>query len=284
MTPRRVWVTGGGGFIASYLGREAARGVPGWEVRLLQRSDLDLLDFRAVERACAAERPDVILHCAALSRTGDCERDPVLARRVNLEATRHLAGLAADRPFLLLSTDLVFDGERGGYAEDDAVNPRSVYGETKAEAEVEVLRNPRHTVVRTSLNAGRSPSGGRSFNEELRAAWAAGRTLSLFHDEYRCPIAAAVTARALWALAQLDRPGLYHLAGTERLSRLAIGELLGRRWPEVTPRVLPSSVRDFKGPPRSPDTSLRCERLQALLPFSLPRFSEWLENNPDEPV
>ncbi len=189
--------------------------------------------------------------------------------------TRHLAGLAVDVPLVLLSTDLVFDGRKGDYVETDAVNPMSVYGETKAEAEAIVQANPRHLVVRTSLNAGKSPTGDRGMDEQLFLAWRAGRSMPLFVDEFRCPIPAAATARAIWELVNAGATGLYHVAGAEKLSRWQIGELLTARRPEFRGLISPGSLKDYAGAPRSPDTSLNCARAQARLSFPLPRFSDW---------
>jgi dTDP-4-dehydrorhamnose reductase len=281
---RTAWITGGGGFLGSYLQREAARWATGWTLVAWPRAELDLLEFAKVERLFHAAPPDLIIHCAALSRSGDCQADPARARRVNVDATGHLAGLAEGIPFVFFSSDLVFDGARGNYREDDPINPLSVYGETKAEAERVVLKNPRHTVVRTSLNAGISPTGGRTFTEEIKNAWRAGRCLRFFHDEFRCPLAAVVTARALWELIGAAQPGLYHLAGAERLSRLALGEQLARRWPDIRPLFEAASLKDYSGAPRPPDTSLNCARLQGLLSFPLPGFSAWLAAHPDEPI
>lgn len=284
MMRQRAWITGGDGLIASYLLRDAGSNAPECEAIRLNRERVDLLDFDAVEREFRRDAPTVVIHCAALSRTGACDADPQLARRVNVGVTRHLAELCASIPFVFFSTDLVFDGRSGNYPETAPVNPRSRYAETKAEAEQVVLRNPRHTVIRTSLNVGVSRSGGRAFNEEIKRAWLAGLTLSLFHDEFRSPIAAAVTARAVWELVLGNRVGLYHLAGAARLSRLEIGRSLARRWPEIRPLIEQASIKDFPGPPRSPDTSLDCSRIQEVLSFRLPGFDEWLEANPEEPV
>src|SRR5205807_8208758 len=110
---------------------------------------------------------------------------------------------------VFFSTDLVFDGRAGQYDETADVNPLSVYGETKVQAERVVLTNPLHTVIRTSLNGGVSPSGDRGFNEALRRAWQAGRTVDLFTDEFRCPIPARLTAQAVWALIKRNHAGLY---------------------------------------------------------------------------
>ena len=182
------------------------------------------------------QNPQLIIHCAALSKSPECEANPALARKLNVEVTALLAELAADIPLVFLSTDLVFDGRTGNYDETAPVNPLSVYAETKAAAEQVVLANPKHTVIRTSLNGGTSPTGDRGFNEQMRRAWQAGQTLRLFTDEFRSPIPAEVTARAIWELAAQNKPGLYHVAGSERLSRWQIGQLLAARWPELKPR------------------------------------------------
>ena len=162
------------------------------------------------------------------------------------------------------------------------VNPLSVYAETKVAAEEIVLANPRHTVFRLSLNGGVSPTGDRGLNEQMRRAWRAGQTLRLFTDEFRCPMPAEVTARAIWELSACCKPGLYHLAGSERLSRWQIGQLLAARWPELNPRIEPASVKGYPGAPRAADTSLNCAKAQKLLSFSLPGLTDWLAAHSDE--
>jgi len=191
-----------------------------------------------------------------------------------------LAELAAEIPFVFFSTDLVFDGKAGNYDETSPVNPLSVYAQTKVAAEQIVLRNPRHTVIRTSLNGGRSPTGDRGFNEQMRRAWLAGKTLKLFTDEFRSPIPAQLTAAATWELLHLRRPGIYHIAGKERLSRWQLGLMMAARWPELNPRIEPASCKDYPGETRAPDTSLNCDKAQQSLSFLLPGFSDWLAANP----
>jgi len=270
----RAWATGAGGLIGNHLVRAAAEFAPQFDVVPLLRSDLDLTDFAAVEKRFAAERPALVIHCAAISRAADCAANPAAARRINVEAAAHLAGLAADARFIFFSSDLVFDGERGNYVESDAPNPLNLYAETKVAAEEIILRNLRHTVVRVGLNSGQSPTGGRSFNEEMAAIWRAGKSVKLFHDEYRCPIPAAVTARAVWELVAAGCVGIYHLAGSERLSRLEIGRIVAARCPGLETRIEAASRGDYHGPPRPADVSLNCQKLQRLLTFPLPAFSQ----------
>jgi dTDP-4-dehydrorhamnose reductase len=306
-----AWVTGAGGLIGGYVANHPNHSAR-WRVVGLTRPDLDLTNQEAVNRRFREDSPALVIHCAAVSTAAACAKNPDRARRINIDVTRQLTELCANARMILLSTDLVFDGLKGNYTEADPTNPLTLYGETKIEAERIVLANPRHLVIRTSLNAGVSPTGDRSFAEQMRAAWQRGETLNLFTDEFRNPIPASVTARAIWELAladqaRLTRPsatptpsdgetdrardsarsprnptasitlasGIFHLAGAERLSRLEIGQLLAAKWPELICRMEPASLRDFPGP-RAADCSLNCARAQAMLSFPLPRFSEWL--------
>jgi dTDP-4-dehydrorhamnose reductase len=278
-----AWITGANGLIGNYLVQTAPRFAPHWRVRALTREQLDLLDSDAVRREYQKDKPQLVIHCAAVSTVAVAQSNPDLARRVNVDVTALLAGLAADTPFVFFSTDLVFDGRKGNYAETDAVNPIHVYGETKAAAEQIVLKNSRHIVVRPSLNGGVSRAGDRGFNEGLRLAWQAGRSVTLFTDEFRCPIFAGETARAVWELVNQRFTGLFHVAGAEKLSRWQIGLLIAARWPQLNPKIIPGSAADFPGPPRVLDTSLNITKVQKVLSALLPGLTEWLAANPNEP-
>ncbi|HEY5043176.1 MAG TPA: SDR family oxidoreductase [Verrucomicrobiae bacterium] len=279
-----AWITGANGLIGNYLVQTALRFAPRWRVRALTRADFDLLDFVAVCREFQKDKPQLVIHCAAITVISEAQKNPALAQRVNVEATKLLAELAAEIPFIFFSTDLVFDGRNRNYVETDAANPLHTYGETKLAAEEIVLKNPRHLVVRTSLNGGVSPSGNRAFNEQLRrSVQQAGHGIKLFTDEFRCPIPAVETSRAVWELAQKNFTGIYHVAGAEKLSRWQIGELLVKRWPEIRMKIESGLARNFPGPPRALDTSLDISKVQTVLSKPLPKFSEWLAANPAEP-
>jgi dTDP-4-dehydrorhamnose reductase len=280
---KKVWVTGAGGLIGNYLVQTAKRHAPGCEVLPLTRRELDLEDAAAISALFRQTRPDTIIHCAGLTQTGACQQNPELARRLNVDVTKRLCELAAEIRFFFFSTDLVFDGKKGHYVEEDPVNPLTVYAQTKVSAERLVLQNPTHTVIRAGLNGGVSPKGNRGFNEELKLAWAAGRTTKLFVDEFRSPIPAAITARAVWELVGQDAPGLYHLAGRERLSRWEIGSILEKRWPQLQARMEQETIRNFKGLPRPEDVSMDCSRIQKVLSFRIPGLEEWLTENPEAP-
>jgi len=269
-------ITGAAGLIGQYLVKTVSRWAPQWDVRGLTRADLDLTDFSRVAATLRSIKPSAVIHCAALSRTKDCEQDPDKARRINVEATAHLADLSRDVPFMFLSSGEVFDGRKGWYDETDEAAPINVYGKTKLAAEQIVLQNPRHTVLRIVLTAGTSRNGDRSFVEDMCRTARAGKPVTLYADEWRCPLPAGAIARAIWELLDRQQPGLYHLGGNERLSRWDIGQALLPWYPELKGRVVESSSRAHVGGPRPADLSLRCEKIQALLSFRLPGFHRWL--------
>jgi dTDP-4-dehydrorhamnose reductase len=106
--------------------------------------------------------------------------------------------------------------------------------------------------------------------------------VDLFVDEFRCPIAAVETARRLWALLDSGQGGVFHLTGSERLSRYEIGQLvaedLRRSEPGMGTPMRAGSLAGYSGAPRPPDTTLDCSKLAALLGEAMPVFTSWLRS------
>ena len=274
----RIIVTGAAGLIGRYCVKSASRWAPDWDVHGLSRADLDLTDCVAAEQAWGRLKPSAVIHCAALSRTKDCEQNPHLAHRINVDATAHLARLSKDIPFIFLSSGEVFDGRTDWYHETNEPNPINFYGKTKHEAEQLVLQNPRHAVVRIVLTAGTSQSGDRSFVEDMCRVARSGKSVTLYADEYRCPLPAGAIARAVLELVGKDEGGLFHLGGCERLSRWEIGQALLPWYPELQGRLVKGYARDHSGAPRPADLSLNCEKIQTRLSFAIPGFRSWLKD------
>jgi dTDP-4-dehydrorhamnose reductase len=283
LTKPLAWITGANGMIGNYLVKTAPRFAPRWRARAITRSDFDLLDFETVKREFKKDKPQLIVHCAAISVISEAQKNPTLTRLINVEVTKQLTELSAEIQFIFFSTDLVFDGHKGNYIETGAPNPLHFYGETKVVGEQIVLKNPKHVVVRTSINGGISRSGNRGFNEQLRRSLQTGHDMKLFTDEYRCPIPAIETTRVIWELANKNCAGLFHVAGAEKLSRWQIGQLLVKRWPEIKKKIEAGSAKDFSGPPRALDTSLDISKVQKVLSAPLSGLTGWLEKNPNDP-
>ncbi len=277
-----VWITGANGLIGNYLVQTAPKFAPQLRARSLTREQFDLLDFERVKREFKKDKPQLIIHCAAISAISEAQKNPALAKKINIEAVKFLSELAAEIQLIFFSTDLVFDGRKGNYVETDGVNPITFYAETKVAAEQIVLKNPKHLVVRTSINGGISRAGNRGFNEQLKLSLQNSSGMKLFTDEFRSPIFAGETARAVWELVEKNCAGIYHVAGAKKMSRYQIGKLLVKRWPEITAVIESGLAKDFPGPPRSLDTSLNISKVQKVLSKPLPGLTEWLLANPNE--
>lgn len=270
-------LTGAGGLLGAYLLRELAGrdgvvalgGPRGGDRFGVPLRPVDLTDVDAVAGVLRSARPDVILHAAATARVADCVRDPERAWRSNAGATATLARLAADAGvrLVLVSTDLVFDGEHAPYREDDEPSPVSVYGRTKRAAEGAVLAVPRSAVVRVSLLYGPALHGRPSFFDEQAAALRSGRPVTLFRDEWRTPLDLLTAARALLAAADSEFSGLLHVGGPERLSRLGMGlRLAAFLGLDAGPIVATDRGAAPAAEPRPRDVSLDSSRWRAAFP------------------
>src|SRR5208283_970823 len=90
---KRAWITGAGGLIGRYLAETKTADAARFDIIPLTRPMLDLTDFASVEKRFRAERPVLVIHCAAMSKNPDCQANPALAKKINVGATAHLAAL-----------------------------------------------------------------------------------------------------------------------------------------------------------------------------------------------
>lgn len=218
-------------------------------------------------------KPDVILNAAAFTDVDGCERDPDRCRHVNRDAVAAMA--AAGVPLVHVSTDYVFDGTAGPYAEDDAVHPLSVYGRVKLESEVVTLEASRHNlVVRTMWVWGeaRAAGGGakKSFTAFVRETLAAGNPVRAVVDQYGNPTRAEDLARAIWALRARGCSGVYHAAGADRVNRLEWAQAVARRYGLDETLLRPLTTPELNLPAARPlQSGLRCDKLARDTGFRL---------------
>jgi len=285
----RWLVTGASGTLGSYIVQELApseRSVIGWsgtapaEYCGVSILPVDLANRDAMTAAFQAAKPDIVIHAGAMARIDDCFRSPERARRINVEGTQHFAELSSQHRSRLvyLSTDLVFDGSQPPYREDDPPRPLSVYGRTKADAELAVLASQNGVVVRLSLLFGPSQNQRVGMFDSLMDALRTGRSMTLFADEWRTPLGLAHAARALAVLARSDFFGTIHLGGPERLSRLEMGQRLARHL-NLSDAALVAGQRDGipGSEPRPRDVSLDSALWRSSFPhFPMPDFESAL--------
>jgi dTDP-4-dehydrorhamnose reductase len=201
-----------------------------FEVLGLTRHELDVSNRDAVMRAVEASRPDVIVHLAAYTAVDRAETEESTCFAVNAAGTESmsLAARAHGAHLIAISTDYVFDGNKGGaYVEEDATNPLNVYGASKRAGEL--LCSSEDTMVRTSWVMG---VRGKNVAHVIADRALAGETVRFVNDQTGTVTVASDLARALATLVRERPGGLWHVAntGTTTWFDVAryIGEILSR--------------------------------------------------------
>ena len=188
---------------------------------------LDITDTDAARALIAEVRPRAIILAAADAYVERCERDPATTRRVNVEAPRAIAEAitATDAVLVVFSSEYVFDGTAGRYAEDDARQPINEYGRQKATLEDIALATGRGLVCRTSAVFGDDPKR-KNFVCQLVDRLRRGETFEVPSDQLITPTYAPSLAWAVVRLAERGATGTYHVAGPEVMGRVDFARLV----------------------------------------------------------
>jgi len=233
---------------------------------------LNLRDATAVSRIIQKYHPEVILHTAALTDVRFCQSNPRIAEETNTGATRILAEESRKKSLRLiyLSTDRVFDGEKGDYTEEDIPSPIDHYGKTKLEGEKAVSETvAAHLIVRLPLMFGPPSPAHASFIGWMLEAFRNNRPLELFTDQFRTPLYSEDACAAVEILlSQPEIKGLFHLGGRDRVSRDEFGRKMAAVFgfdPSLI-RPLPMAAKPHQ-PPSPPDVSLNSEKLFRAIGF-----------------
>ena len=205
----RVTIFGASGLLGKALIHEWRGDV----VTGLSSGDADIRDGKRIEMLVREQTPDWIVLAAAYTDVDGCEKNPDLAFAVNRDGAANVAAAAekAGARLLFLSSDYVFDGKKTEpYEPGDARNPQSVYGRSKAEAEIKLLNLlPNVCIVRTSWLFG---VGGKCFPDTILKLAADRPSLDVVNDQRGCPTYAPDLAQAIVLLCGKNAEGIVHAA------------------------------------------------------------------------
>lgn len=234
---------------------------------------LDVTDAEAVERVFEDFAPNVVVHCAAESKVEACEADRALCWAVNVDATALFARLCHHHGarLVFLSTDFLFDGAAGPYAEDDRPAPLNQYGRTKLAAEnaIRTSKLRRWAVVRTSMVFG-AGDGLRRLNLATLVAreLGAGRLFLAAHDQHRTPTYAPDLAEGIGRIIRFGKDGVFHLAGREVLTAFRFAQKTAEAFGLDTTLVQPTTTAELHPDgPRPLRAGLVVLRAEAELSF-----------------
>lgn len=240
---------------------------------------LDLTDAAALD-ALRGLRPSWVIHCAATTDLERCEADEAECRRLNADAPRSLARWARLEGARLVhvSTDAVFDGRRGRYAEQDEAAPLSAYGRAKLAGERAVLEElpDASLIVRTSLY------GWNMLPKDSLAEWflrrlSAGTPVRGWVDAIFSPTLASDLARILLDMTDRGVVGVYHVASADAVSKYDFGVRIAEVFGLDPALVEPSSIGDAGlRAPRGRDLSLSVAKAARVLGCPMPTVDEGL--------
>jgi dTDP-4-dehydrorhamnose reductase len=228
-------------------------------------SDADIRDAKRVRSVVRHDNPDWIVLAAAYTNVDECESNPELAFAVNRDGAMNVAGAAKEvgARLLFLSSDYVFDGKKTApYEIGDERNPQSVYGRTKAEAEIGLIElAPNCCIARTSWLFG---TGGKCFPDTILKLAASRSALDVVNDQRGSPTYATDLARAIIQLCRKNASGIVHVTNSGDCTWFEFAqEIVERAGLATTVRPV-SSAQMARPAPRPAYSVLSPARLQAL--------------------
>lgn len=254
---------------------------------------MDVTDPVQVRQVFDDFAPSAVIHCAAMSKVGDCEQDRDACWDVNVHATQRLARAcrAHGSRMVLLSTDFIFDGEEGPYAENDRPGPVNYYGRTKLAAEnaVRSTGHDRWAVVRTTLGFGAMEDVRRgNFATWLIERFTAGEQILVPTDQLRTPTYVLDLADGIVRLVLRHRSGVYHIAGRELMTTYDFARQVATHFGFDPDLVLPATTveihPDEPRPLRAGLLILKAESELGYRPRPLPEALDHLARRLGLPV
>ena len=230
---------------------------------------LDLSNINSIEYLVKQIKPDAIIHNAALADVDECEINKDYAYKINVESTDTLARIAYEQNIRLIyiSTDMVYDGEKGDYKETDFVNPINYYGRTKVIAEEKIAQIcSNYVIVRTALIYGKSLTKSLSFTDNILINVNNNKDITLFYDQFRTPVLVNDLADAILELVNHSFSGIVNIGGSERIDRYSFGKEIAKRFKFPLQKIIKDSMYNFITPaPRPCDVALNISKAQSLL-------------------
>jgi len=278
-------VTGAGGLLGSKivdLAEELYNVTPTHSTHKIfpNSVQMNVRDAAQVFQVVSSCKPDVVVHAASETNVDRCEVDKDLAWSVNAEGTRNVAEACSriGAKLVYISTDYVFDGEKGLYVEEDQPNPINNYGLTKLKGEEFVKKYCKnHLILRSSVNYGKHPVK-LNFASWVIEALNKREQINIVDDHWNSPTLADNLAEVVLKTVEEDTRGVYHSSGRERISRYEFATKIARIFDLDENLVKPVKMTELTAwvARRPRDSSLCVDRIQEKFNFKLLNIDEGL--------
>lgn len=241
---QRIWITGSNGQLGMAINEEIDK--LEFEILDTDIDDLDITDIDEVLSFGELNRPDVIINCSGITEMELCEKNPILAYKVNALGARNLSIIARklEAKLVHISTDDVFDGKSlVPYTEFDQTNPCTVYGKSKLAGENYVKEfTCKHFIIRSTWVYGEGDNFVLDFIRKVEQ----GEPLSIASDQFGSPTSAADLARFILELIKTSEYGTYHATNKGCCSRYEFAEeILKLTGKKAELKAVPTTMSDF---------------------------------------
>ena len=226
---------------------------------------LNIVDKIMLKDMVLSISPDVIINLAALTNVDFCELNPKIAKEVNTNGVQNLADVFPGK-IIHLSTDYVFDGLNGPYKEEDKINPISVYGKTKYDAEKIVLEKDNNLVLRGNVLYDISRNNTASFLSWVVNNLKDNNSIKVVYDQINNPTWTESIAKVLISCLNNNISGLYHWGDEEYLSRYAFAIKIAKAYNLESSLIKKISTSELNQPaPRPLNGGLNQNKLKNIL-------------------
>lgn len=274
----KILITGGKGM----LGRTLVRELAGHETIVADLPEWDITDADAFTERLASAAPDVVVHCAAMTKVDDCETKSDLAYRLNEEGTRNVAMACrvAGARLVAISTDYVFSGEPPrepwAWSETDIPRPRTVYGMSKfAGEQMAQMICPDCVILRIAWLYG---AGGPSFvHTMVKLGREDGDPLKVVDDQRGNPTSAKAVADVVkFVLSKPSVSGIVHATCEDQCTWCEFAREIKRLVPGFVREVVPCTTAEFPRPAPRPRNSALKKSVLNLLGYRTPKWQDAL--------
>ena len=249
----RILVTGASGLLGTKLVKFAEHSfevIPTHNTRSFFKNSvkMNITNDLGVLQAVVKMKPDVVMHVAAETGVDRCEKSKEEAWKVNAEGTKNIAVACGkiNAKLIYVSTDYVFDGEKGLYLESDEPNPINYYGLTKLKGEEFVRKKCQdYVIARTSVLYGWH-SWKINFALWVLGSLKRGETITVVDDHYNSPTLADNLAEALLEMTKKDLSGIFHTAGSERINRYEFAVKIAQNFDLDANMIRPIKMNQLK--------------------------------------
>ena len=208
------------------------------------RDKMDITNRESVMKIVKEYQPDVIFHCAAWTAVDKAEEMEEECYKVNVIGTKNItdASIEVGAKLLYMSTDYVFDGTKDDlYKEEDKVNPKSIYGKTKYEGEIEVRRNPKHYITRISWVFG---INGNNFIKTMLKLSKTHDKLTVVNDQIGSPTYTKDLSKLLVDMSLTDKYGTYNATNEEYCSWAEFADYIFKS-NKINTKVIPVTTEEY---------------------------------------